>query len=484
MERGSDEAGHADSTKPSKAFSPADVSTEGPDLSLKEEDKDDVPIVLAERHASRHVSSAGPHEAQRARMSTNTQKQTSWGTRVFEEWRRARNTAAMREGSSSAALFALVPPFSAGMSEHELNFWLCRFVTEVRRKDGTAYPPSTLMQLVCCIQRYLREECKRARVDFFNKFNSAFAELRATLDARIKQLHDKGYGLAKRQAQPYSTRDEERLWELVFSRGDAKGLTYLMYFYNCKVFGLRSAAEHRGITVDQFAFGKDAVGQFVEFRARSEPSPSGRPSGAAPDSKRQYADGSNPRCFVKHLQQYLKLIPKKGPFYRRPNKGALCYSKQVTGVHTIERFAKEMCEAAGIAGFHSRQSGRVTRAAALFQEGVDGQLTEERASRKRTASRQDQGTPVDQIKMVPDLLQPPKPAMVTVTQTALPEDDESAAGRKMETGKKRKCDTGTNVSNAREVILNLDEICGKNSDGNVGKKITITKGNLTICIDL
>ena len=47
----------------------------------------------------------------------------------------------------------------------ELTHWLSRFVVEVRKVDGTEYPPNTLHDIVSGLQRHLRFKGKM--VDLF-----------------------------------------------------------------------------------------------------------------------------------------------------------------------------------------------------------------------------------------------------------------------------------------------------------------------------
>ena len=44
------------------------------------------------------------------------------------------------------------------LSAHDqlINFWLCRFVLEIRQHDGERYPPASLYQLCCGILCHLR----------------------------------------------------------------------------------------------------------------------------------------------------------------------------------------------------------------------------------------------------------------------------------------------------------------------------------------
>ena len=43
------------------------------------------------------------------------------------------------------------------MNPVDMQFWLCKFITETRRADGKCYSPNTLHQLICGLLRALRE---------------------------------------------------------------------------------------------------------------------------------------------------------------------------------------------------------------------------------------------------------------------------------------------------------------------------------------
>ena len=58
-------------------------------------------------------------------------------------------------------------------------------------------------------------------------------------------LHAKGLGTKKKQAEPITTDEEAILWASgKMGCHDAQTLLNTIYFYNCKVFGLRSYDEH------------------------------------------------------------------------------------------------------------------------------------------------------------------------------------------------------------------------------------------------
>ena len=112
--------------------------------------------------------------------------------RLWEDWRKHRN-------SNISPLIEL--------SEPELNQWLACFVLEVRKKDGTVYPPNTLHHLVAGLLRHMRGNGRQ--VDFFQ--DPGFSTFRASLDAEMKRLAREGVGSKKKQAE-IITEEEELLW--------------------------------------------------------------------------------------------------------------------------------------------------------------------------------------------------------------------------------------------------------------------------------
>ena len=46
------------------------------------------------------------------------------------------------------------------MSDEDLDFFLGRFVAEVRKEDGQEYPVKTIYEMICSLQCYLRFQRK------------------------------------------------------------------------------------------------------------------------------------------------------------------------------------------------------------------------------------------------------------------------------------------------------------------------------------
>ena len=58
------------------------------------------------------------------------------------------------------------PPKLVEMKKADLSKCLCKFVVEVRRNNSKPYTGTTLHQILCGIQHYLREESD-VTIDFF-----------------------------------------------------------------------------------------------------------------------------------------------------------------------------------------------------------------------------------------------------------------------------------------------------------------------------
>ena len=74
---------------------------------------------------------AAVQSARDASIPTKTKEQTEWAVKVWKEWALARNTRLLPDEE----------PFSTTFFVSEKDFWLSRFIQEVRKKNGDPYPP-------------------------------------------------------------------------------------------------------------------------------------------------------------------------------------------------------------------------------------------------------------------------------------------------------------------------------------------------------
>ncbi|XP_002736415.1 uncharacterized protein LOC100368680 [Saccoglossus kowalevskii] len=76
-----------------------------------------------------------------------------------------------------------------------------------------------------------------------------------------------------------------------------------------------------------------------------------------------------------------------------------------------------MTDIAGIKGYHTGHSGKVTQATTLFRQNFDEQLIAERTGHSSLAIRSYKRTSDEQTKAVSDALQPPKPKTAKEAKT-------------------------------------------------------------------
>ena len=127
------------------------------------------------------VSSEDLNKRNLERIPKKTKSQNDWSMAVWREWAVFRNTKLETISDENFP----IPVDISGTDIKTLDYWLCRFIIEVRRKDGSPYPPNTLYNIACGIQRYLGDTCNRQDLSFFKKDCKDFHQFRAAIDSRF-----------------------------------------------------------------------------------------------------------------------------------------------------------------------------------------------------------------------------------------------------------------------------------------------------------
>lgn len=245
-----------------------------------------------------------------------------------------------------------------------------------------------------------------------------FCGFRQALNARRKSLFGDGIGTHTRQADPVTIEDERLLWESgALSDSTGQTLLYMMYFYNCKLFGFRALDEHTNLMADQFSFGQETNGdKYIRYEGRLSKTVNGAiDSKGKPKDIKHYATPSNPRCVVPYYEKYLDVIGHSGRFYRRslpPRNGDLVFSQQPVGVNTLRGYMKAMFNLAGIdyQGRNiSNHSGKVTCCTRLYEANFDEQAITARSGHRSNAVRSYKRPSLDLQHAISDVLQPPRP---------------------------------------------------------------------------
>ena len=75
-------------------------------------------------------------------VSDASRRKWNWVLIIFEEWRETRNEAVLKVDNSGE------PVLNQRMSDEDLDFFLARFVAEVRKEDGQEYPGKTIYEMI------------------------------------------------------------------------------------------------------------------------------------------------------------------------------------------------------------------------------------------------------------------------------------------------------------------------------------------------
>ena len=328
------------------------------------------------------MSDKAVEEAKQAAIPKKTKKDTAWCAKIWNDWSSQRN--------SSSASGEHVPDI-ANMEITQLQRWMSHFVLEIRKKDGTPYPPESIYHIVCGM-RFVRLNGK-PEVDFFR--DQAFAELRTVLDAEMKRLKAAGIGSRAHKAEPLTPEEEEMLWEKgVLGDHSPQALFNTVFYQNGVNFALRSGNEHRQLRYKDRQIqvferpGERPYLQYVEDISKNN---QGGLRGRKNRSKEviHHSNEENLcRCPVRLFKLYNKLCPKDRPenaFYLQPLrkfKEDCWFSVKPLGHNPLDNMVKQMCKAAGIVGFKTNHSLRATAATRLYQAGVDEQLIMQRTGHR------------------------------------------------------------------------------------------------------
>ena len=121
------------------------------------------------------------------------------------------------------------------MTVTAMNFWLYKFVVEIRHKDKIPYAPDTLYQ-ICCGLLHLLKEADQEEVNILS--DPAFQQFKGTLDAHMKELRHTGKHQPKKAAV-ISEEHERLLWnKKLLGNATPQRLINTMVFYIGLFFAL------------------------------------------------------------------------------------------------------------------------------------------------------------------------------------------------------------------------------------------------------
>ena len=134
----------------------------------------------------------------------------------------------------------------------KLNFWLSRFVNEVRNQKGEHYPPRAIQQILAGLQREVLKHTPDFP-KFLDRHNTVYSELHRCCDLVYRQLHSSGVGTVIENTETFNSEEEDKMWSTgVFSIDHPKSLQRAIFFYVGKHFCIRGGEEQRKLKPSQF----------------------------------------------------------------------------------------------------------------------------------------------------------------------------------------------------------------------------------------
>ena len=177
------------------------------------------------------------------------------------------------------------------------------------------------------------------------------------------------------------------LWQHgILGNSSSEILQYTLYFYNCKLFGLRGREEHHDLKVNDFALGHDSEGkQYIDYTSRRRKNSNGglKQKHFEPKIIRHY-ETKGKMSVIPLYEEYLEALGKSdGPFYLRtlPNiMNSLQFGKQRVGVNTLSKIMPILAARASLKGNYTciSHSGKATCATRLSEYNIDDKTIKKR----------------------------------------------------------------------------------------------------------
>ena len=341
-------------------------------------------------------------------FSSETKKKIHWVKKMYDDWRAFRRTLPYVEFVDCDLDDDTV------LSVSSLCHAIPRFISEVKKLDGSDFLPRTLKDIVLGIQFYLEMHGFSWKlIDHDN-----FKPIRFTLDNLMKARTQQGLGNVVRQAQVISFDEEELMWQMgILGYETLKQLVETLLYLLGISCALRAGKEHRSLRSigfnSQFSYWMDANGNpMLQYR---EDIGLKTNKGGLCHSKVTlkivpfYSSANRSRCVIELFFFYHSKLPvNRNALYLRPlanaKPGGVWFADRAIGINTLQKTVKDMCSRAGLTGFYSNHSLRATSATRMYNADVQEQVIQEVTGHRSLAVRSYKKTSVAQKRHASDVL--------------------------------------------------------------------------------
>ena len=358
-------------------------------------------VASTQRQFNTPLESENLQKLSQKKFSDETMKKV---TKMYDDWRSYRN------GSEDLENIPCDIFDDKTITRDSLIFALTRFITEVKKLDGTDFPGKTLYEILLSIQFHL--ETRGYAWKLLNE--ECFKDIKYTLDNVMKWRTEQGLGSKVKKAEVLDTNHEEYLWSVgLLGETNPDQLLTTVIFMIGKECALCAGKEHYALRSppfhSQFEFLRDDQG--IIFLCYQEDRGFKTNKGGIKHRKIEPKQVDvypveNPECCpLRILLTYLNKLPKDRKcqsLYLQPRKKyspESWYQDRPAGVNRLRDCIKDICTKAGFSGFFSNHSLRSTAATRLYHCNIDEQLIQEITGHRSLAVRSYKRTSQAQRKM-------------------------------------------------------------------------------------
>ncbi len=299
-----------------------------------------------------------------------TVRRNKWSLNLYKEWQNQRNKHLLPGESYTDELKI---QFRDIKRTEAIDYWVSKFILEVRKRDGTRYPRDSLVSIIAGLNANIKENI--GPVNIFKDIN--FSKTQESLDLSMKLSTSEGVEINEKQAEIISFEDEEKLWTHAFGDNDPQKLQDTLFYLNGLHFAMRSGQEHRDLTTTQLEIKYDPP-SLIYSEKQSKTYNGGLKQRRIDPKKVVHVDifyYDNPqRSHVRLYEKYLSVRPKTTDvFYIRSLKkySTVWYSAVPVGNNTLRGFMKRLCATSGVEGHKTNHSCRATCTTRLYESGFD-----------------------------------------------------------------------------------------------------------------
>lgn len=326
---------------------------------------------------SKPLSDAEVSEIHSDSVPESTKRRNTWAQRLFDEWSQQRYKATNVSDQYRNVLLKPITSYSV----NELNYWLSKFVLEVRKRDSTQYPQNSLVSIIAGIQGTFHQ--RKIFHQFFK--DKLFLSLQQSLDCAMKMSVKNNIGIHKKQAPIITGDQEEKLWqEGQLGSSTPTQLIQTLFYLNGLHFGIRGGTEHHNLTIDQFEIEAVNDSECLIYREKASKTYQGglKQRKLNPKIKTYFKNKNIPdeRCHIRLFKLFLNHRPQVSAFYLQcrkddmPSINDMWFTSRPIGVNKLQQFLKHMCSNAGLDSGHTNHSLKATLATRLYHKNVDEQV--------------------------------------------------------------------------------------------------------------